>query len=450
MLRDRLFATRRRREPEAEGGFDARRRPGWPPGEVAGWLAEHAPVGSAPACTWWAPGAAAPATPEALALATPRRSRGVRRRCRRSTREDEARAGRLAGRPGRGPRRCTTPRGRCTALRARGLPLRGRGQRHRPVGLPRAARPALLRPGRPRPAPPRRELRIGGRGGRAGSSRFDTGDDTGRGRAAMVRARAVLDLADVARPASWTAAAAPSCCATSSCRWCEVLADDGARPASRVDADQLADLESEFAGAVQRGRTTTAYDGDRPGDQPRLAQAAAGGAVRRARHAEDQAHEDRLHHRRGRADRPVRQDRAPVPARHLLRHRDVSRLRQTVEGLLKTVADDGRIHTTYNQTDRGDRPAVSSPTRTCRTSRSAPRRAAGSARRSSSGAGYELAADRRLQPDRDADHGAPVRGRRPDRGVQHRRGPAPVRRGPGVRRRAGGRDRRRCAPRSRR
>ena len=34
----------------------------------------------------------------------------------------------------------------------------------------------------------------------------------------------------------------------------------------------------------------------------------------------------------------------------LLRHRDVSRLRQTIEGLLKTVADDGRIHTTFNQT----------------------------------------------------------------------------------------------------
>ncbi|KRF16049.1 DNA polymerase I [Nocardioides sp. Soil796] len=34
---------------------------------------------------------------------------------------------------------------------------------------------------------------------------------------------------------------------------------------------------------------------------------------------------------------------------HLLRHRDVIRLRQTVEGLLKTVAGDGRIHTTYNQ-----------------------------------------------------------------------------------------------------
>ncbi|MYW02125.1 DNA polymerase I [Streptomyces sp. SID3343] len=34
----------------------------------------------------------------------------------------------------------------------------------------------------------------------------------------------------------------------------------------------------------------------------------------------------------------------------LLRHRDQTRLRTTVEGLIKTVADDGRIHTTFNQT----------------------------------------------------------------------------------------------------
>ncbi len=33
----------------------------------------------------------------------------------------------------------------------------------------------------------------------------------------------------------------------------------------------------------------------------------------------------------------------------LLRHRDVMRLKTTVDGLLKTVADDGRIHTTFNQ-----------------------------------------------------------------------------------------------------
>ncbi len=35
---------------------------------------------------------------------------------------------------------------------------------------------------------------------------------------------------------------------------------------------------------------------------------------------------------------------------HLLAHRDAIRLRQTVEGLLKSVTDDGRIHTTYIQT----------------------------------------------------------------------------------------------------
>ncbi|MGF1663567.1 MAG: DNA polymerase I [Kineosporiaceae bacterium] len=35
---------------------------------------------------------------------------------------------------------------------------------------------------------------------------------------------------------------------------------------------------------------------------------------------------------------------------HLLAHRDASRLRQTVEGLLQSVAGDGRIHTTFNQT----------------------------------------------------------------------------------------------------
>ncbi len=34
----------------------------------------------------------------------------------------------------------------------------------------------------------------------------------------------------------------------------------------------------------------------------------------------------------------------------LLRHRDVTRLRQTVEGLRKSIAADGRIHTTYHQT----------------------------------------------------------------------------------------------------
>ena len=35
---------------------------------------------------------------------------------------------------------------------------------------------------------------------------------------------------------------------------------------------------------------------------------------------------------------------------HLLAHRDATRLKVTVDGLLKSVAADGRIHTTFNQT----------------------------------------------------------------------------------------------------
>ena len=34
----------------------------------------------------------------------------------------------------------------------------------------------------------------------------------------------------------------------------------------------------------------------------------------------------------------------------MLTHRDATRLKVTVDGLLKSVAADGRIHTTFNQT----------------------------------------------------------------------------------------------------
>ena len=97
--------------------------------------------------------------------------------------------------------------------------------------------------------------------------------------------------------------------------------------------------------------------------------------------------------------------------RRLLRHRDVTRLRQTVEGLLKTVAADGRIHTTFNQMIAAtgrlslDRPE---PAEHPDPHRGGPPDPRGVRRRP----GLRVADDRRLQPDRDADHGAPVRGRR--------------------------------------
>ena len=106
---------------------------------------------------------------------------------------------------------------------------------------------------------------------------------------------------------------------------------------------------------------------------------------------------------------------------HMLIHRDVTRLRQTVEGLLKTVADDGRIHTTFNQmiaaTGRLSSTEPNLQNIPIRTEEGRRIREAFVV-----GEGSESLADRRLQPDRDADHGRRLRGRRPDRGVQLRRG----------------------------
>ena len=112
---------------------------------------------------------------------------------------------------------------------------------------------------------------------------------------------------------------------------------------------------------------------------------------------------------------------------HLLAHRDAIRLRQTVEGLLRSIAPDGRIHTTFQQTiaatgrlSSADPNLQNIPIRT---------EAGRQIRRAFVvGDGLRDAADRRLLADRDADHGAPVRRRGPDRGLPLGRGPAQLRR----------------------
>ena len=134
---------------------------------------------------------------------------------------------------------------------------------------------------------------------------------------------------------------------------------------------------------------------------------------------------------------------------HLLRHRDVSRLRQTIEGLLKTVSPDGRIHTTFNQLIA----ATGRLSSTDPNLQNIPIRTEEGRRIREGfvvGRRLRVAADRRLQPDRDADHGAPV-ARTPC--SSRRSGPA----GTSTRSRPRGsstcrptRSPSRCAPRSRR
>ena len=148
-------------------------------------------------------------------------------------------------------------------------------------------------------------------------------------------------------------------------------------------------------------------------------------------------HQDRLHHRRRRADRPVHQDRAPVP-----RGAAAPPRRLPAAGHRRGAAQVGgrrRAHPHDLPADhRRDRAAVldrPQPAEHPDPHRGGPPDPRGVHR----GRGLRVADVRRLQPDRDADHGAPVRRRGPDRGVPLGRGPAPLRRVPGVRRGARGR-----------
>ena len=143
---------------------------------------------------------------------------------------------------------------------------------------------------------------------------------------------------------------------------------------------------------------------------------------------------------------PARADRAPVP-HHLLRHRDVTRLKTTVEGCASRSA------TTAGSTPPSSRPSprpAGCPHRTEPAEHPDPHRRGPADPRAFVPGTARRAADRGLLADRDADHGAPVRGRRPDRGVQLRRGPAHVRRDAGVRVAGRARSPRSCGGGSRR
>ena len=104
---------------------------------------------------------------------------------------------------------------------------------------------------------------------------------------------------------------------------------------------------------------------------------------------------------------------------HLLRHRDVARLKSIVDSLIPMADEDGRIHTTYNQ-------MIAATGRLSSTDpnlqnipdphRGGPPDPAGLRGRRR----VRDAAHRRLQPDRAAHHGRPVRRQRAGGGVHLR------------------------------
>ncbi|WP_114559828.1 DNA polymerase I [Desertihabitans aurantiacus] len=174
-------------------------------------------------------------------------------------------------------------------------------------------------------------------------------DDSGVGaavNASMVRARAVIDLAEVLDAELGTRDSTPLL------REVELpllrTLAEMERTGIAVDVDYLEGLESEFDAAVQSAQQS-AYDvlgkeinlGSPKQLQVVLFDELGMPKTRRTRTGYT-TDADALQQLFVKTEHPF--------LAHLLAHRDAIRLRQTVEGLLKSVADDGRIHTTYIQT----------------------------------------------------------------------------------------------------
>ncbi len=256
--------------------------------------------------------------------------------------------------------------------------------RHRAGGVSGQARPAGLRPDRPGPALPQAGAAGRRAAGRASSrwTGWATTTATRPSENLMLRARATLDLADahhrgtVPRRRRLPAAADGGRAAAVG-----GAGRDGARRHRRRHRIPVR-ARGPLRGRGEIGPAGGARGG-RAGVQPRLAQAVAGDPVHRARPAQDQAD----------------QVRATPPTRTRCRacsRRPAIRCWRTCCGTAtwpsssrRWTGCSSRSPTTGASTPRSTRPwpppaGCRRPTRTCRTSRSAPRRAGASAARSSS------------------------------------------------------------------
>jgi DNA polymerase I len=342
VLRDRLFATLSAPEPEAEEGFQARGEM-IEAGAVASWLDAHARDGQRTGLAFrgsWARGAG---DLENLALAAADGAGGYLDP-RTLTPEDEQALAQWLADPAV-PKAAHDAKPLLHALRARGMTLEG-------LTSDTALAAYLVRPGQRSFDLAdlvlrylRKELRVEP-GEVAQPSLFEDEDTLGRVSDEILRARAVAELA-TALDAELDQIAGRSLLTDLELPLLAVLAELETAGIA-VDGDVLAGLEAGFSAAVKQAeqdcfgvigkevnlgspkqlqvvlfdelgmpktkRTKTGYTTDADALQTLY---------------ESTAH--------------------PFLA-HLLAHRDATRLKTTVDGLLKTVADDGRIHTTYLQT----------------------------------------------------------------------------------------------------
>jgi DNA polymerase-1 len=341
VLRDRLFETLESEEEIDDSGF-ALATVKLGPGEVAAWLAQHASserVGVSVQGTWRS------GTGEvwSVALAAPDGSAAWFDAAEVSPEDDAALVTWFADQAR--AKVLHDAKGPMLALAARGWQLRG-------LTSDTALAAYLVRPDQRSYDLAdltlrylKRELKTGGPAEEQAQLSFDEVDDSGAAETAMLHARAVLDLADALD------AAVEEHGGTRLLAEVELPLEHRLAAMEQtgvaVDLDHLEGLESHFAGEVKQAADDAfAVIGKEINlGSPKQLQVVLFDelGMPKTKRTKTGYTTD--------ADALVAlfEKNAHPFLQHLLRHRDVSRLRQTVEGLLKTVASDGRIHTTFNQ-----------------------------------------------------------------------------------------------------
>ncbi|KQU06191.1 DNA polymerase I [Rhodococcus sp. Leaf7] len=344
VLRDRLFATLSSTEPEAEEGFEVSGR-ALEPGELGEWLDTHTSDGVRTGLS--VVGTRSPfdgdATSVAFAAAD---GEGAYIETIGLTEEDEQALARWFADKSR-PKALHEAKWALHALRGRGWPVAG-------LTSDTALSAYLVRPGQRSFALDdlslrylKRELRVEDAGD-AQLSLLDSEDETQAAVAEgeILRAQAVLDLADALDRELAEIESAPLL-SDMELPLLDVLATVE-NTGIAIDLDHLHDLQSQFAGEVSvAAEAAYVVIGKQINlgspkqlqvvlfdelDMPKTKRTKTGYTT----------DAEALQSMFEKTEHPF--------LRHLLDHRDATRLKVTVDGLLKSVSDDGRIHTTFNQT----------------------------------------------------------------------------------------------------
>jgi DNA polymerase I len=346
VLRERLFSTLTAAEPEADEGFEVRGA-ALEPGAVGDWLADHARDGSRVGLAFrghWGHGTG---DLEGVALAAAD-GESAYVDVRALDEDDEAALSAWLA-DAAVPKAGHEIKGPSHAVRARGWRLEG-------VTSDTALAAYLARPGERSFDLAdlalrylRRELRVEESGDAGDQLTLDGGEeeaDAALAQAEMLRASAVLDLAEkldtdlaeLGGTALLTELELPLLA---------VLADLEAAGIA-VDVTALHDLESQFGARVQAS-AQSAYDVI--GKEINLGSPKQLQVVLFDELEMPKTKRTKTGYTTDADSLQTLNETNPHPfLEHLLEHRDATRLRVTVKGLLESCSDDGRIHTTFNQT----------------------------------------------------------------------------------------------------